>query len=567
MRSNFPVYDEEHELQDGESIVSKTDLKGRITYVNPAFLRISGFSEEELLGKAHNIVRHPDMPEEAFADLWQVLKTGHPWTGLVKNRRKDGGYYWVIANVAPIKENGEITGFMSVRTKPSRSQIESAATFYAKIKGGQAEGWTVSHGVPERTGWRGLLAKIFKLSHTSRISIAMGSLIALFGMNLLVSQASAAPMFINLAGMALTAAAWFGLQASLAGKLQRTTESLNALVGGDLSQKPAVDGSAEVKLLQQSLYQLFINLQASVGDVRSNIVSMVESTKEIADGNLDLAMRTESQAANLRQTTVSIKEFSQGVKQNAVNAHRADEMAREAAAVALRGGEAVAEVGATMNDIHASAGKIRDIITLINEIAFQTNLLALNAAVEAARAGEQGRGFAVVAGEVRNLAQKSAAAASQIHQLIDESSSRIETGHQLVQHAGTTVKDIAAAIGKVTELMGDISTACHQQDKGIDQVNQALDELDQVTQQNAALVEQAAAAAACLNEEAEQAQLAVSVFKIRSAGGRHVHLPIPGKSAILPATPAPALLRAQRTGKPANAPIILASSKVGSRRA
>ncbi|HTD05730.1 methyl-accepting chemotaxis protein [Undibacterium sp.] len=521
MRTNLPISNVEHELKDGESIVSKTDLKGKITYVNPSFIQISGFTEEELLGQPHNLVRHPDMPAEAFSDLWATMKLGLPWTGLVKNRCKNGDYYWVLANVAPIKENGVAAGYMSIRTKPSREQVENAEALYASFRDGDAKGLQIKQGAVIRGGLAVLLSKVRNLSTGSRINYGMSLLSALFILGCVNSfgliGSPRLHVFGNIAvtilGMVSILWLWYVLHDSIVAPIKRATDTLYALMGGDLSTRFEADGYGDMGQMQRALQQLNVNLKASIGDVRSNVASISVSTGEIAAGNMDLARRTESQATSLEETASSMQQFASSVKENASNARHADQLVVAASQIAAKGGEAVARVGATMNDINASSGKIGEIISLINDIAFQTNILALNAAVEAARAGEQGRGFAVVATEVRMLAQKSAAAAKQIKALIDESAEKVKTGNQLVDEAGSTMQEIVLSVHRVAEIMGAIADASHQQSAGIDQVNRAIVELDEVTQQNAALVEQAAAAAGNLDEQAVRLSQAVSVFK------------------------------------------------------
>ncbi|HKB52491.1 MAG TPA: methyl-accepting chemotaxis protein, partial [Ramlibacter sp.] len=243
---------------------------------------------------------------------------------------------------------------------------------------------------------------------------------------------------------------------------------------------------------------------------------------QIASGNQDLSQRTEEQASSLEETAASMEELTGTVKQNADNARQANQLAQSASAVAEQGGAVVGEVVTTMDAINTASKKIVDIISVIDGIAFQTNILALNAAVEAARAGEQGRGFAVVATEVRNLAQRSAAAAKEIKGLIDDSVGKVSTGTELVSRAGQTMDEVVSSIKRVTDIMGEIAAASQEQTRGIEQVNQAITQMDQVTQQNAALVEEASAAAQSMREQAGSLVEAVSVFKLAGSPAARV---------------------------------------------
>src|SRR5476649_1371831 len=272
--------------------------------------------------------------------------------------------------------------------------------------------------------------------------------------------------------------------------------------------------------LLQALHDMSTNLVTIVGDVRLGTDNIATASCQIAAGNLDLSSRTEQQASSLEETASSMEQLTSTVKQNADNARQANVLAASASAVAVRGGAVVSDVVRTMASIDASSKEIVDIIGVIDGIAFQTNILALNAAVEAARAGEQGRGFAVVASEVRNLAQRSAAAAKEIKQLIGTSVSKVDAGSLLVNQAGMTMSEVVDSIRRVTDIMAEITSASVEQSAGIEQVNLAMSHMDEVTQQNAALVEQAAAAAASLHERADALARVVSVFRLADVHGR-----------------------------------------------
>ncbi|MDQ7970052.1 MAG: methyl-accepting chemotaxis protein [Oxalicibacterium faecigallinarum] len=299
--------------------------------------------------------------------------------------------------------------------------------------------------------------------------------------------------------------------------LQEMLGHFDAIANGDLTTKIESKSKNEMGMLMSGLQKMQQRLKETVARVREGSISIGTATTQIAAGNLDLSSRTEQQAASLEETASSMEELTSTVKQNADNARQANQLAVSASAVAQRGGTVVAEVVDTMGSIDASARKIVDIIGVIDGIAFQTNILALNAAVEAARAGEQGRGFAVVAAEVRSLAQRSAAAAKEIKNLIDDSVNKVDEGSKLVASAGTTMKEVVDSVRHVTDIMGEILAASQEQSSGIEQVNTAISQMDQVTQQNAALVEEAAAAAASLKEQAANLTAAVSIFKVSAS--------------------------------------------------
>jgi len=350
-------------------------------------------------------------------------------------------------------------------------------------------------------------------------------------------------MFSLLAGMA-------GIGALLAWWITRSiTAPINQAVGvaervaeGDLTSLIDVNSTDETGRLLTALKAMNENLMGIVSTVRNSSDSIATGSAQIASGNADLSQRTEEQASALEETAASMEQLGGTVKQNADNARQANQLSMSASAVAQKGGEVVGQVVGTMRAINDSSKKIVDIISVIDGIAFQTNILALNAAVEAARAGEQGRGFAVVASEVRNLAQRSAEAAKEIKTLITASVERVEQGSALVDQAGVTMEEVVTSIRRVTVIMGEISSASTEQSAGVAQVGEAVSQMDQVTQQNAALVEESAAAADSLKQQAQQLVSAVAVFKISGGAAGHVQ----GLAAVAPKVahkPAPTIER------------------------
>ncbi|RZT08939.1 methyl-accepting chemotaxis protein [Duganella sp. CF402] len=330
------------------------------------------------------------------------------------------------------------------------------------------------------------------------------------------SYGSSRNMMILLTVLATALAAWvlYVITRSITQPLNRAVGMAQAVAGGDLTMRMECSTTDETGQLLRALIDMNDSLARTVGQVRSGTDTITNASNEIANGNLDLSSRTEQQASSLEETASSMEELTSTVSQNAANAREATKLVVAASDYATKGGRVVGEVVSTMGAIKESSSKIVDIISVIDGIAFQTNILALNAAVEAARAGEQGRGFAVVASEVRTLAQRSAAAAKEIKELIGRSVETVDAGASLVDQAGATMQNIVQSVQQVADIMQQISAASSEQSTGIEQVNQAIVSIDDVTQQNAALVEEAAAAAQSMRDQADLLQQAVSVFKL-----------------------------------------------------
>jgi methyl-accepting chemotaxis protein len=331
------------------------------------------------------------------------------------------------------------------------------------------------------------------------------------------SRARTTMIVLTLVAAALAAWVLYGITRSITQPLNRAVGMAQAVAGGDLTTRMEVHSTDETGQLLRALIDMNDALARTVGQVRSGTETITTASNEIASGNMDLSSRTEQQASSLEETASSMEELTSTVSQNAENARQASKLVVAASDYATKGGEVVGEVVTTMGAIKESSSKIVDIISVIDGIAFQTNILALNAAVEAARAGEQGRGFAVVASEVRNLAQRSASAAKEIKDLIGRSVQTVDAGAALVEQAGVTMQGIVRSVRQVAEIMTQISAASSEQSTGIEQVNQAIVSIDDVTQQNAALVEQAAAAAQSMRDQADLLSQAVSVFKLAGA--------------------------------------------------
>jgi aerotaxis receptor len=454
--------------------------------------------------------------------MWRTVLSGEPWRGLVKYRCNDGGFFWCIANATPVIEKGKTTGFMSVCTKPKREQVQDAEQLYRTIKGANPDGIRIVRGAAAPRGWRKLSNALRDITLAQRLALCFGTM-ALLALSMaahaILPYADGALHLQALLMAALALYGWRNLHRAIVAPIQASINAARILAGGDLTTRMAVDRHDELGQLQAFVRQLNLNLASILVDISGNFALTRSTTTQVRAANADLSARTEAQASNLEQTSANMGQITGTVSQTADNVNVASSVASEATALAERTGVAVTQVVAAMNDISQSSRQIVDIISLIDGIAFQTNILSLNAAVEAARAGESGRGFAVVASEVRNLAQRSAAAAKEIKALIDTSAGKIATGAEMASTAGQDMDAVIAAIGRVASIMGDISGSTREQSNGVNQVKDAIIELDEVTRQNALMVEEASAATGVLDLQAQAVAKALEVFKLPPQSG------------------------------------------------
>lgn len=328
MRTNLPVTNTEVVLSDKFSIVSTTDLQGNITYANPYFVEVSGYSKQELIGAPQNILRHPDMPVEAFADLWATIKSGRPWTGMVKNRTKSGDFYWVLANVTPVYDDGQPTGYMSVRTKPSREQVQQADATYKEIRDGNPRKISIRDGSAVSNG---VLGKLNHIGTAHRMQTSLP--VAVIAFVLLALQAvwpqmmPASSIFLLIvcgSGVCAVAYTMLYLNHKVWAPLRDTTQMARIMAGGDLTHDVVATDQSEIGQLQNAIRQTNINLRSIIGDVRSNFGAINQATQEIAAGNMDLSNRTESQAGSLEETAASMEQLTSTVQQSATNATQAN---------------------------------------------------------------------------------------------------------------------------------------------------------------------------------------------------------------------------------------------------
>jgi aerotaxis receptor len=507
----------EFELQDDELMVSCVDAKSRVVYSNPVYQRVTGYTLEELQSmQGANRIR--DVPRQVLADLGAAVGQGKPWSGLVKLACKSGSHVWCRLNAAPLLSHGRYIGSLMVLSKPDPAEVQKTEALYRILNSGRDGKLAWRQGRIIRLSLFGNTAGKIRSLGLSRNIWACLAALDLLGIGELATSGAgpASPSFwVNLAALlAATALAGVYLSRTISAPLREAVQAATKIAAGDLSAVYSSDRSDEIGDMIRTLNQVSINMRATVLDVRNSVNAMQHATSDIASGTMELSGRTETQASSLARTAASMEQINATVVNNADAAKQASQLAMLACGAAEDGGRAVDQVISTMGRIAQSSGKISDIISVIDGIAFQTNILALNAAVEAARAGEQGRGFAVVASEVRNLAQRSAQAAKEIKVLITQSVGTVDDGSKLVDSAGKTIADIVSQVRSVTDLVSQIAGASHEQSAGVGQVSEAVEQLDRMTQVNATLVQKHTASAESMRQQTARLAEMLCVFTL-----------------------------------------------------
>ncbi|HDT2960572.1 TPA: PAS domain-containing protein [Enterobacter hormaechei subsp. steigerwaltii] len=505
MSSPDYVTQNEYPLDDDTTLMSTTDLHSYMTHTNDTFVQVSGFTLQELLGQPHNIVRHPDMPKAAFADMWYTLQKGEPWSGIVKNRRKNGDHYWVRANAVPMVRNGQMTGYMSIRTRATEDEVAAVEPLYKALNEGRCKK-RIHKGLVVRKGW---LGKLPAMPLRWRVRSVMAILFAVMAATLVASAAGWASLVAAAVVMLLGTLVF---EQQIVRPVENVARQALRVATGERNSVQHLNRSDELGLTLRAVGQLGLMCRWLINDVSSQVVSVRDGSDRLAQGNEDLNDRTRQTVANVQQTVATMNQMAASVQSNSETAAEVDKLSMAASSAATQGGTVMQTVVKTMDDIADSTQRIGSITSLINDIAFQTNILALNAAVEAARAGEQGKGFAVVAGEVCHLASRSANAANDIRKLIDASASKVQSGAEQVHAAGRTMDDIVEQVKNVTQLIAQISHATSEQATGLTELTRAVAELDSITQKNADLVEESAQISAMVKHRAGRLEDAVTVL-------------------------------------------------------
>jgi aerotaxis receptor len=540
------VTDVETSVPEGVFIFSQTDLKGRITEANEAFAAISGYRAEDMIGQPHNLVRHPDMPREAFADMWKSLQSGRPWQAVVKNRRNDGGFYWVLANASPVREQGRVVGYQSIRFKPTREQVQAASEAYRRIREGDRsltieDGRVVSH----RAAWLEFAAGCavqLRLSMVSALAAAILGIAAL-------AAGSGHPFLRPLAEVVFALSALAAL-VGLFHADRRLHRDLSAVLAyldrvlstGDLRERFELNREDCLGAIGRRLTLLTHWVQAAVLSIGDAAVHVEKGTGEVYRGVLEIDQAANSQsaasssvAAAAAELGLTIREVSDHLRNTESTVSQTGEKATEGAGVSERAAEQIHSLAAAIKGasaevaaLGATSAEVGQIAGVIREIADQTNLLALNASIEAARAGAAGRGFAVVATEVRNLADRTMKATANIDALIVKikgdseraiqgmrtGEAQVSDGVTMVQAAKEALVGINTLMGEAVRRVSEIANSSSQQTEAMNEISRNITQVASMTEQNEAVVRRTTELMNALNPMVSRVQKAVLQYQV-----------------------------------------------------
>ncbi len=544
MKTNLPITNVETLLPEGEFIYSATDLKGVIVEANEAFAAVSNYTREEMIGQSHNMVRHPDIPPEAFFDMWRDLKAGRPWRGIVKNRRKDGGFYWVVANVSPVRENGQVVGYQSVRSRPTREEIAAADGAYKRIKDGDTSS-QIRHGrvIRRRPEWLSNLLSV-------RSQMILAGLTALVPAIEALSDHLGGPTFPNTISIAVASLTILYSLYFLLHYVPQTTRDLNVtsdwlecvLSSGDLKQRLNLERRDVIGGIARKADKFTSSVQATIqgiADIARQVslaTTDVHSSMRVShDSAVKQSEATSSAAAAIEEVTVSISEVATHARTTEETATHTGKVSRQGAVVTQNASQKIESLADTVRQaaeqvesLGQRSEEIGRVTGVIKEIADQTNLLALNAAIEAARAGEAGRGFAVVADEVRKLAERTTRATREIAEMTqtihDETqkavagmrsgAQQVADGVQLVNETEETLREINHEMGKTTEMVGEISHASNEQQAAMTELAQNVERVSNMTEQNVTVIEQTKTTVDYLNAVVTRMRKAVMQYGV-----------------------------------------------------
>ena len=537
MKRNLPVTQVEIDYPESAVFITRTDTRGIVTYANDSFVEISGFSREELVGKNHNIVRHPDMPSWAFDDLWKTVKSGHPWRGLVKNRAKNGDHYWVRATVSPITKDGMVIGYLSLRKKPSREEVAHAETGYR------------SHTQPYVGRSPATIFMSFSLQHKLQLALQPFLLLVLGSAHYVVAQhVLDRNVLVELMAGQIAVQVLFFLFVGRIVRLfvGRSVDVINShlakLVNGDMTAQVDISRRDEMGEILCSVQSAKVLLGSVIDQIKAVSSQIDGRARSLSDAVNEVEENAHSQSEVAGKMAASIEEMSVSIEQVGENTSNVKHVSERSKMLAMDGGKIVQEVvsdmktisdtvvqaSTTIREMGNTSGQIQNVVTTIKEIADQTNLLALNAAIEAARAGEQGRGFAVVADEVRSLAEKTRNSAQEIVRLSEsisavtlEAAGRMErmvevvtAGSALTEKAGISISDINDGAQQVLNGVSDIEHSIHEQSLAGREIAVGVEKVAQMSEKNSDSVKEVASVAAVLGQLSGALEESVGSFRI-----------------------------------------------------